>query len=229
MSHVAYPVDNDILQRADALGLLAGLSDATKQILVDGKADVVSTEWERKVGWDPFLSSGTSDVRYFDPPGSKHRYPASVGMWTGGNRILLHGSGILTLTEVLVNVSPTNTGDVRTENTDFYQVPYNETPKRGLDFGWPIIGSRRSLSIEAIWGYSTTVPNDVWEGLVMYGVYQVASQFLLQFLNQPVEWSEGDVRERVDSGLITQYADTSTSPGITAFRRLVLRYMNTRS
>ncbi len=225
MPQVTYPTDTDIKTRCVDIGLFSGVGSATQTALTTGKGVAVSTEWERKVGWFPFLSTGIAETRYFDPPGGRNRYWQGGGNLMGGDRAMFVRAGILTLTSLYTNVTSTYAGDLRTVDTEFILEPYNSTPKTRIRFFWNITGTPKSIKITAVWGFSLTVPDDVWEGLLMYGVFMVAKQLSLKFLQQAAEWAEGDVRERMDAGIISTFSDPKSSPGMADFRNLVKRYM----
>lgn len=225
MSHVAYPTDTDIKDRCNNLGMFSGVASGTQTALCSGKSVAIIAEWERRVGWNPFLSTGLDEIRIYDPPGGRGRYGQGPGVQMGGDKLMFLQTGIITLTSLLINYSPTYAGDTKTVETDFMLEPYFTTPKTRIRFFWQLTGAPKSIKITAKWGYSLTVPDDVWEGLVMYGVFLVAKQFILQYTQQPAEWSEGDVRERMDAGTLGMYADAEKSPGIVDFRRLCQAYM----
>lgn len=143
-----WPTDSEI----NAFLVAAGITLTSS---LSGLSEAAQQAWELDTGWVPFLS--TAQERKYDPPRCN---------------ILLLDNGLLDL--AYVKISDTEV----TEGTDFWQYPANTDPKLWLKFNYPLHGTNLSIAVSGNWGYSDSLPADVYEaclrgaGLVAYNLYQ---------------------------------------------------------
>ncbi|MCX6359782.1 MAG: hypothetical protein NT029_08255 [Armatimonadetes bacterium] len=148
----------------------AGLWDGTAPTGVDADGYVAAArgEFEARTGRLPFL--GTAQTRTFDPPGPNTSGKRWFGFSRGGGRILNLGTGLLSVTTLTSGKTGLSNGTVLTANTDFvlrpYDAPAEGQPYRSIEFLAPQWGSAATIEIVGVWGWSATIPDDVWAGVL---------------------------------------------------------------
>lgn len=110
-------------------------------------ASQVAEDWKRDTGVP--LWESTSDSRYYDPDGS----------------VLLLGNYILTVDCVLFN------DEALTLGVDYWLEPKNSTPKSWIQFARELSGNPQTIEVQGLWGYATSIPDDVFEAVLSRGVY----------------------------------------------------------
>lgn len=224
---LVYPTDADIKTFGSAMGVFGDLSSANIDAMLDGVGDAIKRDWENHVGWKPFLCETAEDaytLRSFDPPGHSHHHYQGSPRWIDGGKVLMLDTGILALEEIRQRVTPDFAGDLLVENEHFWQMPYNATEKglrvTSIKFSWMMQGLPKSITISARFGYAIELPEDVYFGLRSYGLSKAIRNNLAKFATQPVEWQEGDVRERYG----TTFVQDVMKDGEKDFRSLIKRY-----
>ncbi len=137
----AYPDSDDVAARAATLGVTISADADVAAILAS-----VLAEWHGAIGYAPFLAPGTATEKVFDRP---------------------FGSKTLFLATPLAALTSLEDDDVaRTVDVDFFLEPYDRpsgSPATRIEFSGVMDGSRRKLAITGKWGWSLTVPDDVFE------------------------------------------------------------------
>lgn len=168
-----YPQASDVQKLLAATGL-----PVPATLDYDGAAQAAASEWERRVGWWPFLSTGAIETRFFDPPGAG----PSAGRTTSyrGGRILDLGSGLLELPyngvaigviQPLGNpIEPGTIGTVLTLNLQYFLRPDNAQARKlawtRIEFLTPIRGLPQSIAVSGVWGRHRKVPAEVWRAIL---------------------------------------------------------------
>lgn len=178
----AWPTKAQVDAYVAAAGLTVGSIDATSLI-----ASAVA-EIERMTGWAPFLAS-SSATRTFDPPGSVVK---GTGYPGGGGNLLKLRCGLISVSALTAN------GVSMTEGTDFWLGPGYAAPYQTIRFARPIIGAPRSVSITGIWGYSATIPDDVWQACMDMAASYVADAIAEGVASGATEWKELESSEKYD-------------------------------
>lgn len=221
MTYTEFPADEDIK------GFLADQEYATPcNLSYEGYADAAKREFERRTGRIPFLKDSVNVERFYDPP-----VPSAHGQF------LALDAGLLEVSSVMVGVSTTNPGVVLTQGSDYvlhdYNAPVEGRPYERIQFVSSISnrflyqssphigGSPRSIKVTGKWGYSATVPDDVYFAVLRLGVSLALMDLKEALAGDLVEWAEGDTRERLSIELIQKLG-----AGMTAYvDRVVSRYL----
>lgn len=225
MSNLLYPTDTEIKAYGNALGVFGDMADSDIDTLLANTGKALKNEWENYVGWKPFLfESEESIVRYYDPPGQSHRYQQGNPRWISGGKVLLLETGLLELDEIRHRVTDTYEGNLLVENQNYWKLPYDAASKNlrvtAIKFSWTMQGLPKSITIKGKFGYTDSLPDDVFIGLRNYGLSKMLRTNLTKFIHEPVEWQEGDVRERHGTG----HVENIIRIGENDFRALIRRY-----
>jgi hypothetical protein len=179
ISSTGYPTGSDIEAYIRSLSILnpATIDDAFDLMHLDRKAGAAIGNWTQRTGWLPFLSE--TQTRYYDPQG-----PFKDGWIRGGGRWLDFNAGLLDLTSLKIGVTNDQPGTELTQGVDFQLWPYQALqegrPYERAEFlvhrwGWP-----HSITVEGTFGYSTTLPDDVWETILHEGARIAFAELHLQ-------------------------------------------------
>ena len=196
------PTANDLVTYITGLGVLddTGVIEDTEYAAV---VEAAAEELERATGYVPFLS-GADSTRYFDPPGYQRR-----GQTLGGGRHLELGMGLVSLTSLYVDYSPSSAGTLLTANVDYFLEPRNAAaqgkPYEAVDFVLPQWGDPRSVAITGAWGYAATVPADAWRAVLHYAAHLLRPALVLQNSQARKRWET--------AGLKVEYDDLSPIDG----------------
>ncbi len=182
-----YPTGQDIegFLTGAALTLSASITD-----LLDTAAEAGRLDWERRVGYRPFLA-GAASARRVDPPTR--------------SRGLVLTTPLAALTSIVYQ--PTgSTAKTYVADTDFtlYPLEYADAgvPITRIVFAtnrWltPLsIGFRGALTITGQWGWATTVPEDAWMCIAALGGMQLLGMLSQAQTQGIVEWHEKDRGEK---------------------------------
>lgn len=232
--------DSDVVAYADALGVTRGMSSGDKTTVFSGSAAAAQTEWERITGWSPFTvqASGAPEVttRRFDPGGFKGRHPQGTGRIIGEVRYLNLQGGIVSTDDLVVrrNVTPDYAGDLMVLDEDFRMVRYNAEvedptyPYTMIEWNHPILGVPKSVSVTGYWGFChlSDIPADVLRAVKGYAVRGPLLHLTSKYAGTaPVEWAEGDVRERYDGATILRLTGSGEGSLHHEFMRVARLYM----
>ena len=124
-------------------------------ISIDGSMDTRINEWiqaaQKYIEWYTQRNfEADSEVRYFDGPGGNILYVDDFSSIVTFKTLDLDGSTV----------------DVTYETTDYFEYPLNSSPKHIIklspdgSYGSLPRGKKR-IKIDAVWGYATTVPEDI--------------------------------------------------------------------
>lgn len=148
LTGAGYPIDADLADRIETLGVLATGDGWTFDL--GAKVGAAISDFERDTGHQPFLAAASASARYFDPPRRSCRLELD--------------SGIAALTSLTLS------GTTLTQNEDFYLWPRNASarsePWTVVEFASPVSGEPRSIVITARWGYATTLPDAAYEAIL---------------------------------------------------------------
>jgi hypothetical protein len=196
MAHNAYPTTSDWTTYLNGIGLVRGDGSSLSAVLpLQTFLDSAVRAWEQRTGYLPFLA-GTATSRRFDPPGPNHGYPPAItGLNRGGERILPLDAGLAAEpTSVVVGYSDTDPGTTLTAGTQYWLHPYNALakgmPYTRLEFVVPQWGAPRSVLVTGSWGFSQTVPDDAWEGIMAYASWLAWPGIVGQLTGGLIEWTE---------------------------------------
>ena len=187
----AYPTSTDLQT------YLATTNLATAGLDLDRAIAGSVAGFQEATGRLPFLA--VSGTRLFDPP-------------TGPGLMLDLRADVVGISSIAIN------GQAQTEGEDYWVRPYNNDqigkPFNLVEFSaykWPLRWSfalpqwKQSISITANWGYSTTLPDDVWDALLQGGAYRVYQALALRV-------SGGLHSARVDDEELIFSRDADTAP-----------------
>lgn len=160
----------------------------------------VIAEIERVTRFHPFKADTSFVKRYFDPPGPNRRSTYIAGI-VGGGDVLSFNAGLVTLNTIKVGVAYDKTGGYAlTDGIDYYLHRYNadkeDSPYMYLEFKRNVWGERRSIEIDAKWGWQATIPDDMWYAARKLCASYAVNEFKPGLASRPIEWAEADVRER---------------------------------
>ena len=95
--------------------------------------------------------------------------------------------------------SLTVTGDARTVNSDFWLLPENaaanEEPYESIEFYVPAWGLPRSIVVVGVWGWATTIPDDVWVAVCHYASATLMPMFAAERSGGMIQFSEAGAQE----------------------------------
>lgn len=214
------PVDNypdGAALKQFLLGLSVPAITATLGSLdTDGAAAAAADDWERQTRWLPFLSSGLSETRSFDPPVD--------------SPILFLSAGLLSLTRITVNVVGGSAGVPLVAGRDFRLLPQNapaqSKPSEIVEFlsgGYPAgawqagfagigygfsplagaYGQAGSVQITGEWGRVLAVPADAQQAVLRMGALLLAPEMAAAISKGLVERKAGDETERFAAGSVS--------------------------
>ena len=191
----AYPTGADLLAYITSLGVLNSGQLTAITAGLTARAAAAAARWEREVGWLPFLATGSASTRRFDPPGPNDR-----GLTRGGDKRLYLSGALVTSTAPVVRsgVTTASAGDLLTIEDDYFLGPENADqtgmPWRWVEFGWNRWGPPRSISVTGLWGWSATVPDDVWQAVLGLGA-RTALETTTRISGGRSSWKEADSGE----------------------------------
>lgn len=148
MSYSAYPTQADVDQ------YIAGLPNISLGTY-DTNGDVLAAiaEWERLTEYKPFLSTGQSSSRIYDPPGPFTQRPVR-----GGSHTLILRAGLISCSSVIIGVGGAETTLVN--GTDYWLWPANASdygkPYTAIEFSSAQWGMPRSIRVTGVWGFAAT-------------------------------------------------------------------------
>lgn len=200
MARSTYPADSDVAALAATLTLPAGYS-------FTGMAAAAVDEWERRTGYHPFLGSGASSSRTYDPPGANRRRLGGFGT-LGGARVLDLEGGLYALTSVAIAVTVDDPGLTLTQGTDFWPEPLNApaiaSPWQRLRFRNAVFGPEASVVVTGLFGYGATIPEDAWQAIARLGCALGLAALAEGLKTGAVRWAEETVSEAYDPLLLAQ-------------------------
>lgn len=223
----AYPTTAEAEAYVSSLNL--GLTAAQiTALLMATKIDAAIDAFESLVGWSPFLAAGADSSRRYDPPGPQ----ASRAPWAlyrgGGKRLDLDGGLTAAPTALVTGYSATEPGTTLTLETDYFLWPANAAakgqPYTAIEFNASQSGMPQSIRITGRFGYSQTVPDDVFQAILQYAASLAAAQMGAIISGGVVEWREKDITEKYGdqalSGLLAQWR-AAWETAIARYRRIV--------
>jgi hypothetical protein len=212
---------------AELTALFTGLGLAVPDgVDLEIHANAAVAEWDRRTGYQPFLS-GASATRRFDPPNSG-RVP---GFWTyrGGRKILDLRAGVTAVTQVSAYVSADDSGTELTVDEDYWLLPLNaaerSSPYTQIEFRSPKFGQAASIEVTGTWGFADTVPDDAYLAVLNYAAANVLSVIREALMAGVVEWKEGDISERSSIENIAKLGEgwrAEFDKAVRRYRRVVL-------
>lgn len=184
MSHTAWPTHTDISQVASAMGITLGTAFSSAYITT--KIDAIVENFSNRTHRN-FIP--VQETRYFN----------------GNGRGELEIDDIVTLTSVDIvgwfNITPgLNLDNVHLVERPGYpknriQVYQGSVP--GLYHMWvdrfPI--GRDNIKVVATWGFSSTIPHDVWDAIRLQAAGQIINESNYKSAGFLIKWQEADVTE----------------------------------
>lgn len=218
--HDSFPNDQDIQAFAQSTG-----ADLPCSYDFTGLGDLAQREFERRTSRIPFLKDSSDVDRFFDPP-----IAGSHGQF------IYLDAGLLELTSITIGYIGVGTGTVLNEGADFVLHDYN-APAEGRPWekiqltttlNWRAYneaspnfsGRARSLKVTGKWGYSTTVPEDVYQACLRLGASFAFKDIREGLAGGPTSWTEGSVSEKIDANLLSSLGVTMESYA----NRVISRY-----
>lgn len=157
-SRLAYPAGSDTEALLETVVTLT-VAQVTQ---LDNLTAAAAVEWERAVDLRPFLAGSADTTRRLDATTLK-------------NGILLLDRPLAALTSISYQTIGDTSGTVLVPETEYHAEPTSATgdlrPYEQIAFAghrWPSpLGYpyRGSVYVTGRWGYTTTVPDDVWEAI----------------------------------------------------------------
>jgi hypothetical protein len=212
MSHSTFPADSDIQAFIVASGVTVPTGfDYT------GLGALAQREFELGTGRIPFLKDASDVTRRFDPPGGP-AHGSGAGSFTGtfgaygGGPYLEFAAGLVTATSIVKWItSATPAGTAMVDGTDYLLMPLNAPaegkPWEGLQILIPTYGGRGSIAVTGKWGYSATIPEDVWQACLALGASHATVSIIESLKTGKIMLKSGDDE--------VQYRDNLTDLGST--------------
>jgi hypothetical protein len=191
MPYSAYPVDTDLQSFYKGAGLIADPAPYTT------------------LGWASAVKKAVEAIQ---------RETDRVFLAVNATRTYDHPRGSVSLLNLRADLcsDPTSTvpivvkvnGATQILNTDYFLGPPNAdqdmNPWTWIDFTrlFPsnIVVQRKSIQISGPWGYSISIPDDVWHAILSYAAYILAPSVALTISKGLLAWKEGDEEERYAAG-----------------------------
>lgn len=201
----SYPADSDILLCLQGAGAVLPASFSPT-----GLAAAAINYWERTTGYEPFLCSGSEGMRSYDPPGPNHKQMNGFSLF-GGSRVLDLGSGAVSISQVVIGVGVGVSGTALTLGEDYWPEPKNgpteNRPYERIRFRTPVFGPEASIQVSGQFGYSLTVPDDVFLAITRYGAAIGLDQIMAGMKTMPAEWQEDKVSQSWNFATVQSGAD----------------------
>lgn len=190
----SWPTSSDV----SAMLTTAGLVGSTDTFDYHTAIQAAIEEFEHLTGRRPFLRDAADVTRRYDPPGPRRSGFTYATTHAGGGIYLPLDAGLLTVTAVYAGWDGSS-GSALTEGTDYILHPANAAamglPYDAIEFLYPMFGGRRSIAVVGKWGYSATVPYDVWEAVRGQAAANLAPQIAASISRGVISWKEADVAE----------------------------------
>ncbi len=195
--HSSFPSDSEVQTFVVASGVTApsGFS-------FTGYGALAQTEFQNRTGLIPFLKDASDVSRSYDPPGPRSKLETYY--YLGGEKVLELDAGLLSCTSVALGVTPdTPDGQTMDLQRQLRLMPAN-APVKGRPYTWiefffPVYGAPSSVVVTGKWGYSATVPEDVWQGCLRLAASMAAKDVLQGILSGPTTISAGEDEITQDS------------------------------
>jgi len=193
----AYP------KSADVIMLLKDLEISTPSALrLDNLLQQAIAQFERRTGWMPFLA--TDGTRFFDPDGSHN---------------VQLDAGLLSATSVVFN------GRTLVAGNDYWLKPSNIAPYQWIRFAQTLSGKPQSIVVTGSWGFSTTIPGDVYQCIIRLAALPILADHLTSVTGGAVQWSEGSASEEFGEqpllGVFREWHDY-TDLVVSAYKRVTV-------
>jgi hypothetical protein len=114
--------------------------------------------------------------------------------------------GVLDVADDLLSVeSLTVDGNELTEGLQYWLLPYDAVQKgrayTHIEMAFvpivpPLGAYRRTVSVTGMWGYGTSIPDDVWTSVLVWAAALCAPELALNISKGLALWHEGDEEER---------------------------------
>lgn len=165
------PTDNDVKTFLQSVGIV--FLDTYD---FSGSAERGYLEWQSLTNRHPFLSTGASQTRVFNPPG----FSTGIRKISGGGQTLWTDPGLVSISSVVVS------GNTFVSGQDYYGIIHlGSGPVDCIKFVRPIFGERNSISITGVWGYSSTVNAEVWNQILRLGAATIIPDILTSIGTSP--------------------------------------------
>jgi hypothetical protein len=178
---MAYPTADDLKDFIKSTGLTSDVSVAPYSYMDwEGAVEAAAEEFERSVGWFPFLSSGSASARTFDAPVPNYRDLP---------RLELQG-GLVSLTSVTASGNTITTPNLVTKPDNatsrglpitalaFWRVAFPPTPK--------------CVTVTGVWGFCSTLPSAVSRAVTARAAQLLFAEVSMGVSGGIVRKKEGD-------------------------------------
>lgn len=184
--------ENNLATKLASCGVVDTTGADFMKIGLAAKLDAALEAWEQETGWVPFVSSGATETRFYDPPGP----PPSRGGFgiRGGGRLLSLDGGLLSLTSVVVNgqeYDPANQLRLKPDNAAARRKPVTR-----IEFSRPVLGPAQCVAVTGVWGYSREWPEDARQAVLDWAAHLCVPELALQISRGLYQWRQGDEQER---------------------------------
>lgn len=183
-----FPNTSDVTSFLTVLGIsIPGGYDVSLEL------QAVIDQVEEITGWRPFLKGATDQTRKFDPAFSIAGGP----MIPNGGVILPLRGGLLECTSVKIG------SRTLTRNTEYWTEPSHMSPWTRIRFNTIYWSKPQMIEITGKWGYSETIPADLFVAIRDLTAYQILSNIKANQVMSGIEsWKEGDVTENFSANQI---------------------------
>lgn len=177
----------------------------------DVEIEAVVAEVETLTGWSPFKQSETSSTQIIDPPLTYTGGP----MKPNNGVILPLPSGLMTCDSVITASRTLVLG------TDYWLEPSAKKPWERIRVSFPFWSKPQTVSVTGKWGFSATIPADLYKAVRDIAAYRSMASFQSTTLMSGLgSFTEGDVKESYTSDLVLETLGNKTAE----FEAICLRY-----
>lgn len=139
-------------------------------------------DWEGRTGFQPFLAAGGATVKRFDPP----------------DGTILWIPGASSVSSVKVGVWGAEPGTALTLDEGYFLCARRDGIVEAIEFACWQQGAKRSLAVEAVWGF-VTMPETAYQAVLQEAARLIVADLKPTATGNLIEHEEGDVRKRYES------------------------------
>ena len=206
----AWPLESDVQEFLEKSGAWDSSANLDLAKAIEDAVDDFEEAIERR----PFLNAEeTVTTRVFSAPGPIRRPHATL---VGGGRNLSLGTGVLSITSLLVDDVPF------TEGTHYFEARFDtDAPITMIRFASNVFFRPNGIAIEGAWGYCSILPRTAFNAVLARAVIKVLPT-LANRRRVTAEASTGPIKAKETGPVRTEYA-VSTADKTTDFAALTVQ------